>query len=195
MVRLQHLPGTRWYQDGLTKTGGVLLQLLSDVLGVTLEVEDVIRVPRKKPQLDVKRRPEFAEVDFSIAASGPWAALAVSGGGRVGIDIEVERHFELTPELMDLVTHPAEHVPELMTGAQRPFFEVWTRKEAVLKAAGAGLSMKPAEVRLEADLAWKPDGRCWHVRCLTGPSGVVIAVACSSAFRVRRWVAEESPRI
>jgi hypothetical protein len=189
VVRLLHLPGSRWHQGGLTKTGRVLHEALGEVLGVTLEVADVIRPPRMKPRLDPVRRPELGGVDFSIAASGPWVGLAILVGGRVGIDIEVERRFDLTPELRALVFHPAETGPEVPDDvvSRRQFFEVWTRKEAVLKAAGLGLSMKPAEIRLEGDRAWMPDGTGWYVRRLTGPEGLALAVACSFPVDVVSW--------
>lgn len=188
-MHLLHLPDSQWHRDGLTKTGRVLLDALSEVLGVTLEIADVIRPPRMKPRLDAVRRPELAAVDFSIAACGPWVALAVLVGGRVGIDLEVERSFDLTPELRALVFHPAETAPERMDDviSQSQFFTSWTRKEAVLKAAGLGLSLKPAEIRLEGDRAWMPDGTSWCVRSLAGPPGLALAVASSCGIHVRPW--------
>ena len=77
--------------------------------------------------------------DFNISHSGNIAVCAIAGKGYVGIDIEkpVPLHVEdfrqqFTPEEWDAIRNdPA--APEI-------FYRYWTRKEAVLKAAGTGLN-------------------------------------------------------
>ena len=79
---------------------------------------------------------------FNLSHAGGWAALAIGPHGlALGIDIEphrpvepalAERFFSLA-ERADLAALPAADWPA-------GFFNAWTRKEALLKALGAGLS-------------------------------------------------------
>ncbi|WBF66257.1 4'-phosphopantetheinyl transferase superfamily protein [Desulfovibrio subterraneus] len=90
-----------------------------------------------KPQL------EDTDVDFSISHSGGMVWTALCRSCHVGIDVEEIRPV---PELEVLAAalHPHEQagvfaVPE--EERLRIFYRCWTRKEAVLKAAGTGLNM------------------------------------------------------
>lgn len=80
--------------------------------------------------------------EFNLSHSGDLAALAISGDGAVGLDIERQRTIE------DAVARrhfsPAEYA-ELSRLPSADwlggFYRCWTRKEAVIKACGLGLSM------------------------------------------------------
>jgi 4'-phosphopantetheinyl transferase len=71
----------------------------------------------------------------SISHSGDVVAVALTGGQPVGVDVEVITARDYAP-LVPRVCAAAErrHVH-----TARDFYTVWTRKEAVLKATGAGL--------------------------------------------------------
>jgi 4'-phosphopantetheinyl transferase len=82
-------------------------------------------------------RPRLADagLEASVSHSGDVVAAALTTAGPVGVDVEVvaaREHSDLTAA----VCTPAEqeHVRE-----PRDFYAYWTRKEAVLKATGAGL--------------------------------------------------------
>ncbi|MGW0872699.1 4'-phosphopantetheinyl transferase superfamily protein [Streptomyces sp. NPDC002740] len=88
---------------------------------------------------------------FSVTHSGALVGVAVRRGGEVGLDVE-ESHGDMDvdsaarvalsdPELAALYARPA---------AERPlaFLRTWTRKEAVLKALGVGLSVPLRELEL-----------------------------------------------
>lgn len=87
-------------------------------------------------------KPEFAEPcapAFNISHSGDWV-VGISGQSPVGIDVEAIKpkaavlHDALTPEeLQDLENVPASHRASY-------FIQLWTLKEAHLKAQGLGLS-------------------------------------------------------
>ncbi len=88
----------------------------------------------------------FTDLRFNLSHSGDLALIAVTRGREVGVDVErVQRDIELDPivehyfepeEAWDLRTAPAhERVPR--------FFDLWTRKEACLKAEGTGLGFPP----------------------------------------------------
>ena len=90
---------------------------------------------------------------FSVAHSGPEIWLAVCSRTAVGIDVE-----QAFPTFEDLATvvHPAERAElarmlhlesERAASCQR----LWVRKEAVIKAAGQGLSMPLDGFRVAVD--------------------------------------------
>ena len=101
-------------------------------------------------------RPEIlspaTSLSFSLAHAEGEALLAVATNGRVGVDIE-ERHAAPDAEALAARALAPEELEEflLRPAAEREsFFLVrWTAKEALLKAAGVGLSSDPARIVLE----------------------------------------------
>lgn len=85
-----------------------------------------------------------AEVRFNLSHSGDLALIAVTQRLEVGVDLEWEtrRRGDLL-EIAQRYFAPAEREALARTPAtehRRTFFRVWTRKEAVLKASGQGIS-------------------------------------------------------
>jgi 4'-phosphopantetheinyl transferase len=72
----------------------------------------------------------------SVTHSGEVAAVALTCAGPVGVDVEAVRVIDFAA-VADSVCAPAER-KGVCTEAD--FFTFWTRKEAVLKATGEGLS-------------------------------------------------------
>jgi 4'-phosphopantetheinyl transferase len=89
--------------------------------------------------------------DFNLSHSGDLALLAVCWSGRVGIDIEAVRDLPDMAGLAPLIMHPheLEHFNYLgSTTSAGEFFRLWTRKEALLKAMGVGLSLDPRQLNV-----------------------------------------------
>lgn len=85
---------------------------------------------------------------FSLSHSGRWVGVAVAHA-EVGLDIEAARPALYGPELAATVLATSELAAFGRTApADRPpaFLRYWTRKEAILKATGHGLSVAPADV-------------------------------------------------
>ena len=103
-------------------------------------------------------------ISFNVSHAGSWFACAtsVSSGARtdaaidIGIDIE---HMHPLPGLHAMAQHffaPAEveRLAEIPENVRiRSFFECWTRKEAVIKATGEGVS-RPLD---SFEVAFGPD--------------------------------------
>ncbi len=110
---------------------------------------------------------------FSLSHAGDVVGVAVLEDGPVGLDVEQVR-------VMSDLDATARHVgaPADPTG----FFRAWTRKEALLKLTGEGLSGPMAEIVLDEDgvASWTgegaPDGPVW-LRDLRAPDGSPAAVA------------------
>ncbi len=90
--------------------------------------------PRSRPTLDLP-------LQFSLAHCAGRIACAVSTEGAVGVDVEALGRL-VAPDF-PLYLNPAERA--WAGRSARRFYSIWTRKEAVAKAAGtAGLPALPA---------------------------------------------------
>jgi 4'-phosphopantetheinyl transferase len=131
-----------------------------------------------------------ADIEFSVTHSGLIAAIAVTRGASVGIDIEQEARDGTLLDVLDAVFNDAEL--SASRGVRVPPIEslrfAWTIKEAVCKAAGIGLPDDPksidtssALVRLGRDGATSCEvpafGRSWWVASLALDARYVGAVA------------------
>ncbi|MFD0936623.1 4'-phosphopantetheinyl transferase family protein [Methylobacterium trifolii] len=128
---------------------------------------------------------------FNLSHSGSRALVGLSRQGPIGVDVEAVRplpdalriaHGHFAPdEAASLAALPAGQV-------EAAFFALWTRKEAVVKALGAGLSLPLADFsvslppdppRLLRILGGSP--RAWTLRHLEPGPGTVGAAAIASA--------------
>lgn len=152
-----------------------------------------------------------AELSFSLAHSGDWAALALTsdGAAAIGIDLELQRSVETT--VHDLVLHPDEKVAlEAMSTLEQhaAFLDVWVTKEAILKASGLGLQVMPNTFQTWgrshlSSAPGLPDGvvlarlptQCFLEKMSGGQISAVSAVAfgCKDALLTCRLQAQEHP--
>ncbi len=107
-------------------------------------------------------RKPFAVVDgrklrisFNVTHSGQHGLLAVAPTGRLGIDIEERmnnRHIDL---LSETVFGPNERAEIGTVEGQRKiamFFNLWTVKEALVKALGVGMSLDTSEFEVPVNM-------------------------------------------
>lgn len=97
---------------------------------------------------------------FNLSHSRGLAAIAISRYDPLGIDIElIDPDFpraEIAPDILasDEISDLAALPPADQPGY---FFQLWTLKEAMLKAAGSGLSLDPREIRIRLDADLHPE--------------------------------------
>lgn len=101
--------------------------------------------PHGKPTVVGPGAPEV-----SISHSGQRVALAIARGAPLGVDVEEIRDAEVT-DLARISFSEAEraafaHVPEPELRAA--FFTYWSRKEAVVKTTGKGMSVPMSQFTL-----------------------------------------------
>ena len=128
--------------------------LLSRYTGVLPEQIVFRYEPQGKPALA-----NIAGWQFNVSHSRDMAAIAISRHDAVGIDLElIDAAFPRTQvapdvlapdEIRDLAALPAEEQAAY-------FFQLWTLKEALLKAVGCGLSLDPRTIRIRLDQALAP---------------------------------------
>ena len=93
------------------------------------------------------------DLGCSVSHSGDHVLVSLARGMRVGVDVEaVDPHVDVD-RLVGHVLTAAEAArwrllpePDRLAG----FFVYWTRKEAILKAAGCGLRCAPTEITVSA---------------------------------------------
>lgn len=116
---------------------------------------------RGKPRLAPDRA--AADVRFNLAHAGDLALVAVAMGCDVGVDVERLRIVHRLEQIATRYFHPAEVAELLAAPADRrssAFLRCWTGKEAVLKAAGLGVSTALDRFRVpldDHDGAWISD--------------------------------------
>jgi 4'-phosphopantetheinyl transferase len=129
-------------------------------------------------------------LDFNVTHSGALAAIALARGRRVGIDVESHAHRAGTADLVPTIMGPREQAMfrtlhgEAFTSA---FFDCWTRKEAIVKATGIGISYPVATLDipmldgiqdLELPVA---ESAMWRVVTLSPIAGYSMSVALMGA--------------
>jgi 4'-phosphopantetheinyl transferase len=132
-----------------------LRQLLGERVGAAPESLRFVYQAHGKPAL--ARRPGQRDLRFNVSHCGEVAAYAFADGREVGVDIEEVRELPDADQLALRCFSPGERAAYLcLPPRERPrgFFDCWTRKEAFVKALGAGLSQP-----LEAfDVSRSPGG-------------------------------------
>jgi 4'-phosphopantetheinyl transferase len=132
----------RFAEDGARYAAAhvALRQLLAGYTGVDAAALTINAPPMEKPALP------GGIIEFNLSHSGDWIAMAFARHA-VGIDIERIQPLNAARELARDVLHPAEQrALETHGGDASEFFRIWTRKEALLKCTGKGLSVRLDEV-------------------------------------------------
>lgn len=179
----------RQHQDRFRVGRGALRTVLAGYLGQEPRLLRFSYGAHGKPALA-----ESAELRFNLSHSDRWAMLGVVRGVDIGVDIEAIR------ELADLdavarrtfTTRENGELDALPAGLRtRGFFACWTRKEAMVKAAGVGLALEldwcevavdPMMDRLDVAVGGSPQiaGR-YCLWCLEPVAGLPAAVAIRSS--------------
>lgn len=137
-------------------------------------------------------------IHFNLAHTHEEALLAVSSGPAVGIDLEPVGSSLDWRELVGTVCSEKEtasltHPPQALDPAA--FYRIWVRKEALLKAIGAGLgigqSLPSIDVLdLQVRLRFEGADQTWYLCDLPPTENSVAALVSSAdpvAFETRDW--------
>lgn len=128
---------------------GWLRRLLGTYLGCSPTELEFGQGAKGKPFLS--GRAGSSGLQFNLAHSGVLAMAAVSARNPVGVDIEEVRRLEDAETLVRHFFCPAEinrfkQLPQERKNAA--FFNLWTRKEAWLKATGEGIAHLLSQVEV-----------------------------------------------
>ncbi len=150
---------------------------------------------RGKPALSPSR--SGRGLHFNLAHSEDLALLAITSVGAIGADVESIRPVKDVDDLVARFFSPREsELFQKLPDKQKPpaFFNLWTRKEALLKATGQGITGSLSEVevaflpgeeaRVLAMSGAPETATRWMLRELVPASGFVGAVAIETAGQV-----------
>jgi 4'-phosphopantetheinyl transferase len=178
-ARIKHYEA--WRQFVLTR--GLLRMMLAHCTGAVPETFAIEDGGGEAPHLT--HNPW--ELHFNVSHSNDCVAVAV-GGEALGVDIErIDQAGDWSP-LAWVCFHPEERAYlDALPRAERAeaFAEIWTRKEARIKATGEGFRADPSRfstvpfdhpVRTESN---KAPGANWYTRPTTAPAGYKVAIACN----------------
>lgn len=121
--------------------------------------------------------------DFSIAHAGGHAVCAIAPPG-VAIGVDLESADAVNPESLRLVTSAAERAR--INAGSLSATALWTCKEAVLKAAGAGI-VAAREVEIEGAVGHHA-GREYHLKRLDLDRNLVLTIATTAPVSRSRIV-------
>ena len=186
--------GERFYQavnrKRFTVSHGALRRILSGYLDVPPQYLRFVYGPREKPALAGECGGET--IRFNLSHSGGLALVAVTSAPAVGVDVERIRPVRDWQRIAQRVfsAREVDRLRRLPADAlDDAFFSCWARKEAYIKAKGAGLSslLVPSECNL--GLAR------WSLAELEPGVGYAGALAVESAgVPLRCWQWEEKER-
>ena len=149
-----------------------LRELLAARLDVTPEAVELANGKNGKPEL----AQQYADRRwrFNVSHCDDVAVYAFSRDGDVGIDIEAIRPIPEADNIAERFFSRREYaVYSALAPRDRPlgFLQCWTRKEALAKALGEGLSMPLDE--LDVSRASR-----WRLHSFSPLPGFIAAVAC-----------------
>lgn len=143
-----------------------------------------------------KGRPSLAsgKVSFNYSRSEGWGVFAVSRSAILGVDIEAIRaHGDLGAVARQNFSIAEQRALATLSGADRiaGFYNCWSRKEAVVKAMGDGLSapLSAFDVSLTPEAApaiLRANGPCaparhWSMQSFSPRAGFTVAVVSDIA--------------
>lgn len=137
---------------------GLLNNYLSHYCQTAVQDLPLLREPHGKPFL---RQYPF---HFSISRSGSFVLLAF-GPERIGADLERIRPCDDYLPVVGQHFHPAEKAVLTTPPEPETFFQVWTRKEALLKTVGTGLTDHLDQINtLPDEIAY--EGEIYHLQSI-----------------------------
>ncbi|MEI7725754.1 MAG: 4'-phosphopantetheinyl transferase superfamily protein [Bacteroidota bacterium] len=118
-----------------------------------------------------------SDLFFNISHSQYSFLLAFGYGGRIGIDIELLQGNEDLPALVHYAFSPAETNHYQRDASPKRFTEIWTLKEAFLKAVGTGLVDSLPSITVAGDSSNEITRQKFHAdtfHCPSGETGSVV---------------------
>lgn len=123
-----------------------LRHILGAILGLAPAKVEFILNPSGKPELP----PPFDALHFNLSHCEDLAVIALSDKGPVGIDVESNNRAVDLLECESTFCHPSEVTLLPLDRNERAIalLDLWTAKEAFLKAIGTGLSSPPEDIQI-----------------------------------------------
>jgi 4'-phosphopantetheinyl transferase len=164
---------------------------------------EIARSERGKPYA-----PALAGIDFNLSHARDHVLIAIARGQPLGVDLErIDRRIRIEDLARRYFSSTeAEALEALPSELRLPaFLRLWTSKEAVLKALGAGISFGLEKVSFELDAGGLPvelldiaheagPRENWQIASLEPAPGFLGALAWRGTSRhIRTFLADPTP--
>jgi len=174
-------------------TRQALRVLLSSYTGTAPADTTLMFSPEGKPRL---AKPA-SDIQFNVTHSADFAMVAIGREHALGIDLEYERQDVEINELANRFFSNYEQGTLRATPValkRRVFFQIWTAKEALIKATGLGLSLPLNSFDVGGDpvhgyrlIATRPPFQAaepWHLQNIPAPEEYSAALATNGKSHV-----------
>jgi len=168
------------YHRSVDKVAALCARLLIMIIGE----EGGVKNPMENLHRSERGKPGFAHGPHFNLSHCAGHVVAVVGDSPLGVDIEASRPIEVEDFRRALRSEEYERL-KVASHPGHAFLELWTRKEAVLKALGCGLGLEPDKVVFSGDTAIAL-GRVAFLRSLDTGEDVFCHVAAFEPIRVLR---------
>lgn len=113
----------------------------------TLTPKKNVLIGKTKLGKPIIKKPSDLNLDISISHSGSYLVIGICDGGKIGVDIELLKDFDfgIFRNCLSVSEEIYINSGKEITQRLENFYEIWTRKEAYLKALGIGLQ-KPLPI-------------------------------------------------
>lgn len=194
LLAIEHAPDHR----AVARAAHALLGRLLTHYGGLDQPPLIARTGRGKPYA-----PSLTDIDFNLSHARDHALIAVARGQAVGVDLErIDRKLDAHDLARRFFSKREADALDAMPEAARAiaFLRLWTCKEAVLKALGAGISFGLDRVSFDLDAGGSPaalgevdaeagEAADWQVSLLEPVAGFLGALAWHGAPRQIRTFA------
>ncbi len=177
-IKRQQILRLRQPKDQLLSLAGLqLLKLgISELTGLPFSLNQLQFPDKAKPYFD-------SNIDFNISHSGDVVCCVISEQFKVGIDVEL--HRQVTPATMNKFLNDAA-IPlneDSAKNRQQQFFDIWTKNEAIIKAANFGSIFNMHDLKYQQDGAYYQD-QFWYtypveILCADENKEYTCHIACS----------------
>jgi 4'-phosphopantetheinyl transferase len=130
---------------------GFLRETLGSYLGIS--PDEIIFDYGQNGKPELVNSSVAGKIKFNLSHSKEYAVLALTHTDEIGVDIELIKNI---PEMFDIAQELyTENENDLLKNAsdesKNIFFRFWTRKEAIIKAVGKGLSAPLKMIDVSSD--------------------------------------------
>ena len=134
----------RWEDAHACLYGRLLLMQALEAFKVEATLEDICYSQYNRPYISVKG------IDFNISHAGCYVLCTITNQGKIGVDVEEIKYISIsdfkkqfTPREWNCLANSENEL--------RVFYEIWTKKEAVAKADGKGLSIPLLDIETSSN--------------------------------------------
>jgi len=134
-------------------------------------------------------KPLLPGLEVSISHSAQYVAVAISKTEKIGIDIQKHENIDFKEYESFLTKDQVRRMDELNVVDKKEFFyDIWSKKEAIMKADGRGMELHPGHIILKDDHAYvKNSNTKWYNLPCPEIKNYSLALYSNSTINELKW--------